>query len=197
MGKRKVVRHNIYGRNKKIVLVSKIGNPFADDLKEQMEKDYFKQVKAIENLNEFSTCHRLGTMQPDFIIVLDEMQDGEYCRIRSCDVKDSADLHHMNLSESRKAKEYFIDPFMLLGLEPRLSSTYNFDYDNVKRVDWLFRNDKPFINIVAPNTPEVRKAVSAAVKAYFIDKHEKDYNNMVEKDKKGCQCGLYGSVDRR
>ena len=190
MEERKAVLQNLYGRKKKIAIISINGNPMAKAIVKALKDEGFLKVYEFESLRSYPAYYALQEFKPEYTMIIDE--PSHKCKIKSCVIDDETGLHRKARENSNFARDFFYHPLMMINVVPEYKGVKKISYDDVKRMDWFLKDDSPFLNLELPQKSGVPEAIVAGVKEYFISKGKV----IPKEEKKECPNCLYGSVSR-
>lgn len=155
--------------NKHIVIVNVKRNELAEKVKEVMKELGFANVTVIDAPESYPGYYKLAAEHGDYNMFIEEK---DKCSVKMCKVEGMLTdrLKHevsRDTEEASKAKMMFKHHLKMLELKPDFLGAFEIPFNEVKDIEWYYKDATPLIKVTAPNVEGCPEAIANAVIDYF------------------------------
>lgn len=158
-----------YGK-KKIAVVNIGNNNTAKAIAKALKENGFNNVAELDGTRSYPNYFGIAEIQPDYTIAVEE---GASCKVKPYRVSGYGNragmIENRDLTESQIAKECYRHHLKMIGLNPYLLGAVVIPFEEVKRIEWFYRDKTPLLYLRLPgtNVESESAAVCAAIQDYF------------------------------
>lgn len=158
-----------YGK-KKIAVVNIGNNNTAKAIAKALKENGFNNVAELDGTRSYPNYFGIAEIQPDYTIAVEE---GASCKVKPYRVSGYGNragmIENRDLTESQIAKECYRHHLKMIGLTPYLLGAEEVPFEEVKRIEWFYRDKTPLLYLRLPgaNIEAEAAAVCAAIQDYF------------------------------